>query len=134
MPVTEIVSKSPTVKTQVSVLESGWYLLALVPIALSLFLSVHGLKDSWDDGAITAAFSQTWAHTGKIALTPGSAVVEGFSSVLWFLVLSVPSFFGHHPDAGLVWMKVASACVAVLSLRIIYLIAWQEFRDRGAAI
>jgi hypothetical protein len=134
MPVTEIVSKAPKLKTQVAVLERGWYLLALVPIVLALFLAVHGLKDSWDDGAITAAFSQTWAHTGKIALTPGSSVVEGFSSVLWFLILSIPSFFGHHPDAGLVWMKAAAACVAVISLRIIYLIAWQEFEDRSAAI
>jgi hypothetical protein len=134
MPVIEIVSKASKSKTQVDVLESGWYLLALVPIGLELFLSVHGLKDSWDDGAITAAFSQTWAHTGKIALTPGSAVVEGFSSILWFLVLSLPSFFGHHPDAGLVWMKVAAACVAVVSLRIIYLIAWRQFGDRSAAI
>jgi hypothetical protein len=134
MPVTEIVSKAPKVKTQAAVLERGWYLLALVPIVLALFFSVFALKDSWDDGAITAAFSQTWAHVGKIALTPGSAVVEGFSSVLWFLVLSVPSFFGHHPDAGIVWMKVAAACAAVVSLRMIYLIAWRQFGDRGAAI
>ena len=31
----------------------------------------------WDDGAITLAFSKTFASSGKIALTPVSEIVEG---------------------------------------------------------
>jgi hypothetical protein len=112
----------------------SWWLIALCPLALKLFLSLHHLKLSWDDAAITAAFSRTWAETGRIALTPVSQVVEGFSSVSWFLLLSVPYFFTHNPDAGLIWMKLLSACFLLLSLRLIYLIALQQFGDRRAAI
>lgn len=38
----------------------------------------------WDDGAITLAFAKTFAATGRIALTPASETVEGFSSPAWF--------------------------------------------------
>ncbi len=40
----------------------------------------------WDDGAITVAFARTFARHGRVALTPRSEVVEGFSSVSWFLL------------------------------------------------
>jgi hypothetical protein len=111
-----------------------WWLLALCPLALKLFLSLHHLKLSWDDAAITAACSRTWAETGKIALTPASQIVESFSSVSWFLLLSVPYFFTHNPDAGLIWMKLLSAGFLLLSLRLIYVIALRQFGNRRAAI
>lgn len=111
----------------------SWWLVALLPIVFELSQSLHHLKLSWDDAAITAAFSRTWAQTGKIALTPVSQVVEGFSSVLWFLLLSIPYFFTHNPDAGLIWMKSLSGIFLLLSLRLLYLIAWQQFENRNAA-
>lgn len=111
-----------------------WSLVALFPIALELFFTLHHLKLSWDDAAITAAFSRTWAHTGKIALTPVSQVVEGYSSVLWFLLLSVPYFFTDLNDAGLIWMKVLSAIFLVLSLVLIYRVALRQFASHSAAI
>jgi hypothetical protein len=119
---------------RISTMVGSWYLLAAFPIALQLFLSLHRLKDGWDDGAITAAFSRTWAQTGRVALTPGSPVVEGFSSVSWFLLVSLPYFFQHNPDGGLIWMKGMAAGAALLSLRVIYLIARRQFLGRGAAI
>lgn len=121
-------------KRQTKTLEEKWYLVALLPILLQLFIAIYQLMNCWDDGAITAAFARTWAHTGRIALTPGSPTVEGFSSVLWFLLLSLPSFFLHDPNVGLIWMKVLAAGFAILSLRLIYLIAWRQFGDRSAAI
>lgn len=42
--------------------------------------------NGWDDGAITVAFARTFARHGRVALTPRSEVVEGFSSVSWFLL------------------------------------------------
>jgi hypothetical protein len=53
--------------------------------------------NGWDDGAITLAFARTFAQHGRVALTPRSEVVEGFSSVSWFLLNSAlalgrPSF------------------------------------------
>jgi hypothetical protein len=58
----------------------------------------HLIGDNgWDDGAITLAFARTFARHGRVALTPSSEVVEGFSSVSWFLLNSLialgrPSF------------------------------------------
>jgi hypothetical protein len=60
-------------------------LLALqggVLLVAVLVIGVYG----WDDGAITLAFSRTFAESGRIALTPVSDPVEGFSSVSWFLL------------------------------------------------
>lgn len=53
----------------------------------------------WDDGAITLSFARTFAQTGRIAVTPESEAVEGFSSPAWFalnslLALGRPGFFG----------------------------------------
>jgi hypothetical protein len=49
-------------------------------IAVCLLIGDNG----WDDGAITVAFSRTFARYGLVALTPRSEIVEGFSSVSWF--------------------------------------------------
>src|SRR5271156_116545 len=109
-------------------------LVALFPVAFQLFSGLHHLKLSWDDAAITTAFSRTWAHTGRVALTPLSQSVEGDSSILWFLLLSAPYFFTHNTDAGLIWMKILSAIFLVLSLPVIYWIALRQFASRSAAI
>lgn len=55
-----------------------------VHVLLSAFVGTQG----WDDGTITLAFSRTLAVAGKLALTPESEVVEGFSSPVWFLLLA----------------------------------------------
>jgi hypothetical protein len=125
---------SAVVEARATIPPAVWWLVALFPLAVQLFLGLHHLKLSWDDGAITAAFSRTWAETGKIALTPVSQVVEGYSSVLWFLLVSVPYFFSHNGDAGLFWMKFLSAAFAVLSLVIMYRIGLRQFANRGAAL
>jgi hypothetical protein len=47
--------------------------------------------NGWDDGAITLAFARTFAGHGVVALTPRSEIVEGFSSVSWFLLNALPA-------------------------------------------
>ncbi len=108
-------------------------LIALLPIVAELLVSIRHLKSSWDDGAITAAFAQTLAHSGRIALTPTSVTVEGFSSITWFLLLSIPAFVTHHPDILLEWMKALSALFAALSLVALYAIARRQFAARSSA-
>ena len=103
------------------------FLIALLPIVGELLVTLRNLKSSWDDGAITAAFAQTLAHSGRIALTPTSVTVEGFSSVTWFLLLSIPALVTHHPDIVLVSMKALSALFAALSLVVLYAIARRQF-------
>jgi hypothetical protein len=92
--------------------------LCVPPIALAV--SLLRLKDSWDDGAITAAISRTFANTGVIALTPLSPKVEGFSSISWFFLLSTAHLFSNHASAYLIWMKVLSALFFFLSLPVFF--------------
>jgi len=78
-----------------------------------LSVGLHG----WDDGAITLAYSRTFAETGRIALTAASEQVEGFSSIAWFLInafvgLSHPSF----EEAVLVSQVTAGVFLAVATL------------------
>ena len=61
-------------------------LLAILALQSALLLAAAWLVGAhgWDDGAITLAYARTFAETGRIALTPASEHVEGFSSVAWF--------------------------------------------------
>src|ERR1700745_3513444 len=88
-----------------SSLRKGLLVSALLAPALSLTIGLFKLKGGWDDGAITAAFSRTFADTGVIALTPVSPRVEGFSSLTWFLLLTLAHSFGDDPSRYLIWMK-----------------------------
>lgn len=103
-----------------------WTALILLPIACSLYLGLHDLRGSWDDGAILAAYAQTYAESGRIALTPVSPTVEGVSSLTWFLLLTVAHFFSSNPDAILIWMKCASAISLVAALAIFFRVAREQ--------
>jgi hypothetical protein len=96
----------------------GRFLLvtALTVPAIALLISLHSLKSSWDDGAITAAFARTFADTGIFALTPLSPKVEGFSSLSWFFLLSLCHAFASSPVTYLIWMKVLAAVFFLLSV------------------
>jgi hypothetical protein len=61
--------------------------LAQFTVLVSVCLLIG--DNGWDDGAITLAFSRTFARYGRVALTPRSEIVEGFSSVSWFLINSL---------------------------------------------
>jgi hypothetical protein len=82
----------------------------------SLIIGLFNLKDSWDDGAITAAFSRTFAATGIIALTPLSPQVEGFSSLSWLFLLALAHPFAASASMYLIWMKVLSALFFILAI------------------
>jgi hypothetical protein len=65
--------------------------------------------NGWDDGAITLAFARTFAQSGRIALTPHSEIVEGFSSVSWFLLNALPALARPSWHASLLLAQVLSA-------------------------
>jgi len=65
--------------------------------------------NGWDDGAITLAFARTFARHGRIALTPRSEVVEGFSSVSWFLLNSLAALARPSYRATIFISQVLSA-------------------------
>src|SRR3954466_15727077 len=76
--------------------------------------------NGWDDGAITLAFARTFAGHGRVALTPRSEVVEGFSSVSWFLLNSLaalarPSYRATLLIAQILSVLCIGACSALLA-------------------
>ncbi len=76
--------------------------------ALVVVSSLIG-DNGWDDGAITLAFARTFARHGRVALTPRSEVVEGFSSVSWFLLNSLAALARPSYRAAIVVSQVLSA-------------------------
>jgi hypothetical protein len=105
----------------------------LTPVVLSLYLGLHDLRGSWDDGAITAAFARTYADTGRLALTPNSPTVEGVSSLVWLLLLSIPERITPNPDLILIIMKCLSAGSLAFALAIIYRIALEQLSGNEKA-
>jgi len=69
----------------------GLAIVVLVQFAALIAVCLLVGDNGWDDGAITLAFSRTFARHGVIALTPHSETVEGFSSVSWFLLNALPA-------------------------------------------
>jgi hypothetical protein len=56
-----------------------WIALAVQAVMILCIVQLVGIR-AWDDGAITLAYSRTFAETGRIALTSVSETVEGYSS------------------------------------------------------
>ncbi len=84
-------------------------------IVVSLLIGDHG----WDDGAITLAFARTFARHGRVALTARSEVVEGFSSVSWFLLNALAALARPSYRAAISISQVLSAlsiCATTLLL------------------
>ncbi len=99
--------------------------LLLVVIVFSIHATIAVLigTHGWDDGAITVAFARTFAETGRIALTPHSEVVEGFSSPLWML-FSAGTYEIHDFGFGnlILISQLWSALFAAIGAAILYLL------------
>ncbi len=80
-------------------------------IAVCLLIGDNG----WDDGAITLAFSRTFAQHGRVALTPHSEIVEGFSSVSWFLLNALPALARPSFHTAILLSQVWAALCICLS-------------------
>jgi hypothetical protein len=86
--------------------------VALVVLPQFAALIVVGVligDNGWDDGAITLAFARTFARHGRVALTPRSEVVEGFSSVSWFLLNALAALARPSYRAAILISQVLSA-------------------------
>ena len=88
--------------------------LVAQPICLCLFW-----RDSWDDGAITMAFARTFAHTGTLQGTPGSGIVEGYSTTLWMLVLTALARVFGSPAALLAAAKILTCLLNLANLLLV---------------
>ncbi len=111
------IARTASVASSTPVRRSEWNSLAIAIgcqvaslVVIALLVGTH----AWDDGAITLAYSRTFAETGRIALTAASEQSEGFSSVAWFLInaaiaLTRPGFEGAILGAQL----LAGACLCI---------------------
>ncbi len=106
------------------------FLAALILILLAVnLLQIHFVRDfGWDDGSITVAYSRTYAGSGRIALTPVSEQVEGFSSPAWFWILAACYRIAHPGFLGMLQISqvLASLCSA-LACGVLYLLLYRRF-------
>ncbi|UEM21436.1 hypothetical protein JL100_001260 [Skermanella mucosa] len=122
---------APTIMTRESVMARSPF----APLALALGVQIVMIAlitrlvgvHAWDDGAITLAFSRTFAESGLIALTPVSEQVEGYSSTAWFLINAVIALFRPGFEGAI----HASQVAAGICLGIATVFVWLIARDLG---
>src|SRR6202012_4699591 len=83
-------------------------LLLATAFLVQIAIAWHFQYLTWDDSAITLGFSRTFARTGKIEPTPGSGVVEGYSTTLWMLLMALAAKIASSPATLLVIAKVST--------------------------
>ena len=74
---------------------------------------------TWDDSAITLGFSRTFALTGHIEPTPGSGIVEGYSTTLWMLLMALAAKFVGTPAALVAVAKISTLILNLANLLLI---------------
>jgi hypothetical protein len=73
-------------------------LLLVLIFCLYLTITIWNWHYTWDDSAITLAFAHTFVETGDIKPTPLSDRVEGYSTFLWMLFMTIPFRLGLSID------------------------------------
>jgi hypothetical protein len=76
---------------------------------------------TWDDSAITLGFARTFAATGRIEPTPGSGIVEGYSTTLWMLAMTLAARVIASPVALLAFAKISTLCLNLMNIVLIRL-------------
>jgi hypothetical protein len=74
---------------------------------------------TWDDSAITLGFARTFAHTGRIEPTPGSGIVEGYSTTLWMLLMAAAAKVISSPVALLTFAKISTLVLNLVNILLI---------------
>jgi hypothetical protein len=82
--------------------------LILIAVLAQIIVAWRFWSLTWDDSAITLGFARTFALTGRIEPTPGSGIVEGYSTTLWMLLMTIAAKFAATPAALLVIAKIST--------------------------
>ena len=88
-------------------------------VLITRLVGVH----AWDDGAITLAYSRTFAESGLIALTSVSEVVEGYSSTAWFLINAAMALFRPGFEGAIHASQMAAGLFLGVATVLVWLIA-----------
>ncbi len=83
---------------------------------------------TWDDSAITLGFARTFALTGRIEPTPGSGIVEGYSSTLWMLLMAAAAKLLSTPSALLAFAKLSTLLLNLANILLIrrWFLTWSN--------
>jgi len=93
-----------------------WGLALFIALVLLLTLVVRAWPYTWDDSAITLAFSRNLAHYGDIVPTPLNERVEGYSSFLWMVLNAIFFRLGLGEDSVITLAKVLSTGFALANV------------------
>lgn len=93
--------------------------LVLLGLIAQVFVAFRFWHITWDDSAITVGFARVFAATGRIEPTPGSGIVEGYSTTLWMLLLSFAAKFIRNPASLLAFAKIATLVLNLANILLI---------------
>jgi hypothetical protein len=107
-----------------------WTSRALVGIGLiaQIVIAWRFWALTWDDAAITLGFSRTFALTGRIEPTPGSGIVEGYSTTLWMLLMAGAARIITSPSTLLAFAKLSTLFLNLANILLIrrWLSSWNS--------
>ncbi|MGD0960563.1 MAG: hypothetical protein ABSB19_12225 [Methylomonas sp.] len=108
---------------------------------LLAFISVNLLSIAfvgayaWDDGAITLAYAQSLAESGRFALTGVSEVVEGTSTILLVLILAAADKIFHFNFYQFIFFsQLLALFFALLVLILVYRALRDKIQDRAQCL
>ena len=93
--------------------------LVLVGLLAQVFVAWRFRELTWDDSAITLGFSRTFAYTGRIEPTPGSGIVEGYSTTLWMLLMAAVAKVISSPVWLLAFAKISTLVLNLINVVLI---------------
>jgi hypothetical protein len=101
----------------------------LLILGLYAVILVHYWPKTWDDSAITLAFSRNLVRYGDIIPSQFSDRVEGYSSFLWMLVNAIFFSFGLRQDHVLGIAKGLSASLTLINIVLFWNLARHYIRS-----
>jgi hypothetical protein len=93
--------------------------LVLIALLAQIFVAWRFWSLTWDDSAITLGFSRTFAFTGKIEPTPGSGIVEGYSTTLWMLLMAAAAKVITAPTVLLALAKISTLLLNLANILLV---------------
>jgi hypothetical protein len=83
---------------------------------------------TWDDSAITLGFARTFALTGRIEPTPGSGIVECYSTTLWMLLMAVAARVTSTPGGLIAVAKISTLLLNLTNIVLIrrWFVTWNS--------
>lgn len=100
--------------------------VAAIAFAAQIFVAWRFWHLTWDDSAITLGFARTFAATGRIEPTPGSGIVEGYSTTLWMLLMAAAAKLASSPSTLLAVAKLSTLALNLANLLLMrrWLMSW----------